>query len=303
MANTIYKVPDKGDPSDVLQLFPRFNLELLCCRYWLLSHWEFRDLSYPYWRIYHNGRPGAYMIHNDKEIALSPDKLYMIAPNTGYATRIGDHAIPENSYHFEGSRLGRGQPLKGKLKEDGIPHLFIHFNIGVPYDNVSPGIFEFNLTSSLVKKLDTITGHLDVDFTRFNFYTVLAIHSLISDLLSSIPENNWDLITKDYRILQVLGYVENNLNGQLSNQILATHSRLATNAFNRLFTAEAGISPQRYVKKKRIDRACALLHHSDYSIDQVAHETGFADRYHFSKIFKSVIGLSPARYRREFGIK
>ena len=301
--NTLYKVPDKGDPSDVLQLFPKYNLQLLCCRYWLLTHWEFRDLSYPYWRIYHNNRRGAFMTREGVETELQPDKLYMIPPNTSYSTRIGDHDIPESGYRFGGSRVGWGQTGDDLHPEGSISHFFIHFNIGVPYDKVSPGIFEFDLTPHLREKLDTITGHLDVDFARFNFYTVLAIHSLISDLLSTIPEASWDLMSKDYRILQMLRYIEINLNGLLSNTILAGQARLATNAFNRLFTEEVGLSPQKYVKKKRIDRACALLHHSDYTIDRVAAETGFADRYHFSKIFKQVTGISPARYRGEFGIK
>ena len=64
---TLSKVPDRGDPSDVLQLFPRFNLQVLCCRYWWLKRWEFRELSYPYWRVYHNSREGAVINFNGRE--------------------------------------------------------------------------------------------------------------------------------------------------------------------------------------------------------------------------------------------
>ena len=68
--NTIYKVPDVGDPSDVLQLFPKFNLQLLCCRNWWLKRWEFRELSYPYWRIYHNSSVGAVITYENQEYPL-----------------------------------------------------------------------------------------------------------------------------------------------------------------------------------------------------------------------------------------
>jgi len=299
----VFKVPDKGDPSDVLQLFPALNLQLLCCRYWWLKHWEFRELSYPYWRIYHNNREGAFITYNGSEYALRPEKVIMIAPNTSYSTRIGNHAVPENGYYLEGGRVGKGQTEVYHTRKGSILHLFIHFNIGVPYDNISPGIFEFDLTDHLVEKISAITRHLNVDLARFNFYTVLAIQSLISDLLSFIPESNWEAISKDYRILEVLSHIESSLGEALPNRILAENASLATNAFNRLFARELGISPQKYIKKKRIERACALLHHSNYTIDRVAVDTGFADRYHFSKIFKQVTGLSPARYRKEFGIK
>ena len=243
------------------------------------------------------------IIYNDKEYALNADKILVIAPNTSYSTRIGNFRIPEDGYRIEGGRLGMGQSEETYLLGGSILHLFIHFNIGVPYDNVSPGVFEFDLTEHLSEKLAVIKKHLNEDFARFNFYTVLAIQSLISDLLSFIPESNWDLVSKNYRIIEVLSYIESNLTGDLSNACLAGEASMATNAFNRLFTEEVGISPQRFIKKKRIDRACALLHHSSYSIEQVAAETGFADRYHFSKIFKHLTGLSPARYRKEFSVK
>lgn len=303
LSKPLIKLPDKGDPSDVLQLFPRYNLQLLCCRCWWLKHWEFRELSYPYWRVYHNSQDGAVILYNDREYSLGPEKILVIAPNTSYATRIGDSPIPEQGYSFEGVRLGMGQDEKEFTREGRILHLFIHFNIGVPYDNVSPGIFEFELDEHLSEKLSQIKMHLNVDFARFNFYTVLAIQSLISDLLSFIPESNWDLVSKDKRIISVLSHIESNLDKELSNKRLAHQASMATNAFNRLFTEEVGTSPQKFVKKKRIDKACALLHHSDYSIEHVAAETGFADRYHFSKIFKQITKLSPARYRKEFGVK
>jgi AraC-like DNA-binding protein len=303
LAKAYTKLPDKGDPSDVLQLFPRFNLQLLCCRYWWLKRWEFRELSFPYWRVYHNNHKGAVIIYNGREYALLPDKILMIAPSTSYSTRIGNSHIPEEGYRLEGGRLGKGQSEAQFALDGSMLHLFIHFNIGVPYDHVSPGVFEFDLTDHLLEKLSVIKKHLNVDFARFNFYTVLAIQSLISDLLSFIPESNWDLVSKDYRIIHVLSHIESNLDSELSNSCLAGHAKLATNAFNRLFTDEVGTSPQKFVKKKRIDKACALLHHSNYSIEQVAAKTGFADRYHFSKIFKQLTELSPARYRKEFGVK
>lgn len=301
--DTLIKIPDKGDPSDILQLFPKYNLQLLCCRYWWLKNWEFRELSFPYWRIYRNNQPGASIIFKDQEYSLSPDRVIMIAPNTSYASKLFDHEIPEKGYSLTGGRINEKEPELRMTEEGAILHLFIHFNLGMPYDNVEPGIYVFDLTEHLSDKIKTITNHLKVEYGRFNFYTVLAIQSLIGDLLSEIPEQNWDLVSNDYRILEVLNYIESNIRGNLTNEILADKANLATNAFTRLFTEELNVSPQRFVKKKRVDKACVLLHHFEYSIDRVASETGFADRYHFSRIFKKITGLSPALYRKEFGIK
>ncbi len=301
--DTIRKMPDKGDPSDVLQIFPHYNLQLHCCRYWWLQNWEFIELSFPYWRIYHNSYPGAVVIHEGKEYELTPDKIIMIAPNTSYSTRMFNHKIPEIGYSLKGGRVNWQLSEKNLVTNKYILHLFIHFNIGMPYDNISPGVFMYDLTDHIKGKLEIIKHHLNYEHTRFSFHSSLAVQSLISDLLLDLPEENWNLITKDLRILEVLNYVDSNINKELSNPVLANVIKMATNAFTRLFTEEIGISPQRYIKKKRIDKACVMLHHSHLSIDEIALQTGFADRYHFSRIFKQIVKISPAKYKKEYGMK
>lgn len=295
------KLPDKGDPSDILQLFPKLNLQLLCCRYWWLKNWEFRELSYPYWRIYYNKQEGASIIHKAITYPLNPDKIYLIAPNTSYSTYLFDNNVPKNGYALKGDRIGKEGNLDFN-EESFVEHLFIHFNIGIPYDNISSGIFTFPLTPHLDEKIEIIIKHLNADSSQINFYAFLAIQSLISDLLSDIDNDCWELVTKDFRILNILSYIDNNIDQKLSNEILAHQCKLATNAFTRLFKEEVGESPQRYVRQKRINNACIMLHHSNDSIDEIAIKTGFENRYHFSRIFKQITSLSPAKYKNDFRV-
>jgi len=299
----IYKIPDKGDPSDELQIFPQFNIQVLCCRYWWLKNWEFGELSYPYWRIYWNPYPGATIIHNEKEYELTGDKILVIAPNTSYSTRLFENEIPRFGYTLNGGRIGPDHSEQNAILKNEIPHLFIHFNIGIPYDNIAPQLISLEPSTNWIKKLKIITSTLMSDYSKFDFYTSMVIRSLILDLLvAAIPNKKWELISKDERILNILKFIELNLNRDLANNILAEEMKLATNAFNRLFKDEIGISPQKYIRKKRIDKACALLDHSLNAIDTIAEQTGFADRYHFSKIFKQEIGVSPGKYRKEFNV-
>lgn len=290
------KIPDKGDPSDILQIFPAITPELLCCRYWCIKEWEFNTLSYPYWRIYRNDRKGGVVIHNEKEYPLTPDKILMIAPNTNYSTRLFNRTPPPNGYMFKGNKADVNTE-KNKLG-DYVLHLFIHFKLGVLYDNVKPGVFEFDVTPALKEKIDTITNHLLEDHMRFSFHVALNIQSLIIELLSQIKEEQREKVTTDFRILDTLNYIEDNLESSLNNKVLAERARLATNAFNRLFRKETRLSPQTYVRKKRIDKSCVLLHHTNLSIEAVANTCGFVDRYHFSRVFKQITGGSPALYRK-----
>jgi transcriptional regulator GlxA family with amidase domain len=46
-----------------------------------------------------------------------------------------------------------------------------------------------------------------------------------------------------------------------------------------------------------MNHAAARLQQSDALVKQVAAECGFADPFHFSRVFTSVFGLSPASFR------
>ena len=283
----------KGDPSDVQQRFPSYDLQLLCCRFWLLKRWEFKDLSFPYWRVYYNFQEGAHIQWEEGEISISPEKIYLIAPNTSYSTYIKGHKIPENGFRLEGGRISKDTPTTKYIQ-----HLFIHFNLGIPYDNITPGIIEVDKSTSMQFKLNTITKQLLEDAVQFSFAANLTVRALINELLCTVPQEKWQALSKDQRVVETLNYINKNIAKDLSNDNLAKQVGLATNSFTRLFTKEADMSPQRFVKRKRIDFACILLHHSDSSIERIAEKTGFADRYHFSRIFKEITNNSPANYRK-----
>jgi AraC-like DNA-binding protein len=57
-----------------------------------------------------------------------------------------------------------------------------------------------------------------------------------------------------------------------------------------------GTSPHRYLLMRRLALARDLIHAARPLVD-VACEAGFADQAHFTRVFRSAFGLTPARYR------
>ena len=51
-------------------------------------------------------------------------------------------------------------------------------------------------------------------------------------------------------------------------------------------------------RRQRVERACVLLHATGNSIEQIAEATGFCDRYHFTRVFTRLRGVSPAAFRK-----
>lgn len=296
----LFKKPDKGDPSDIQQVFPGLDIQLLCCRYWWLKNWEFDELSYPYWRIYYNQYKGASIIFNKKQFDLDVNKIALIPPNTPYSTKLHDHKIPGDGYLFNGARIVDPDIERLIKNKNAITHLFIHFNLSSIYDNAVPGVYLFDTTPLISDKIGSITTYLTSNHATFNFHMNLQIHSFVTDILTKAPADIWKIPSNDTRIVETLNFIEENPLGDLSNDALAGRVGLATNSFTRLFTHEVNIAPQRYVKKRRINKASVMLHHTQKSIDKIASECGFADRYHFSRVFRQINNISPAKYRKAF---
>jgi len=65
---------------------------------------------------------------------------------------------------------------------------------------------------------------------------------------------------------------------------------------SRQFKIMFGTSPYRYLLMRRLDFARERIH-GDRPLAEVSCDAGFADQAHFTRVFKSAFGLTPARYR------
>jgi transcriptional regulator GlxA family with amidase domain len=68
--------------------------------------------------------------------------------------------------------------------------------------------------------------------------------------------------------------------------------------FIRTFKATFGETPHRYLQRRRIEWAMALLRTTDLSVSEVCLEVGFTSFATFSRTFRTIVGDSPSAYRR-----
>ena len=66
----------------------------------------------------------------------------------------------------------------------------------------------------------------------------------------------------------------------------------------RLFRRFQGESPYRFLTHLKMRHAAGLLLEEDRSVKEVAATLGFADAFHFSRVFKSVHRVPPSRFRQ-----
>ena len=87
----------------------------------------------------------------------------------------------------------------------------------------------------------------------------------------------------------------------ISVESLAQLSGMSRRYFDKLFFESKGVSPRDYFLRLKIDLAKELLRSERLSVGEVALTVGYADPYHFSKIFKQKTGRTPTEYKRGIG--
>ena len=101
------------------------------------------------------------------------------------------------------------------------------------------------------------------------------------------------------RALQrVREYVEEHLSENIELETLADIAGLSKWHFARAFKQSVGTPPHFYLVQRRLERAQELLAETDLPLAQIALKIGFSDQSHFSRRFRTLLGLTPRSFRR-----
>ncbi|WP_369600649.1 AraC family transcriptional regulator [Hahella sp. SMD15-11] len=91
--------------------------------------------------------------------------------------------------------------------------------------------------------------------------------------------------------------IDARMGGPISVAELAGSVCLSPGWFQSVFKEETGLTPQQYVRQKRLMRARDLLCTTDWPMTRIAAETGFADASTFCHAFRRHFGMPPTRLR------
>jgi AraC-like DNA-binding protein len=92
--------------------------------------------------------------------------------------------------------------------------------------------------------------------------------------------------------------IEANLDGEISLTQLAAACGVSVSHFSRAFRRTMGLSPHRWLLRRRVDVAKTLLCRMQTPLSDVALACGFADQSHFTRVFTNLVGISPGAWRR-----
>lgn len=122
------------------------------------------------------------------------------------------------------------------------------------------------------------------------FYKLIAQHMLS---VGSDDDRN-DSIARD-----IAAFLEKNYHWDVKIDSIAEMFNYSRNHLYTLFKKEYGISPKEYLLDLRIEKAKQILSENGdgISVKETAYAVGFGDPLYFSRVFRSVVGVSPMQYK------
>ncbi|MEA5258297.1 AraC family transcriptional regulator [Arcicella aquatica] len=224
---------------------------------------------------------GWYMIDNQKYL-VNQDHFFIIPANLphSYGANINN---PWTIYwvHFVGT-----------LSAHYINFLFENTK------NYSPVALLPNNQRLVI--FDDIISHIEMSFNDDNIvYANAQFSHFLTTFKASVFNPNPQHTTETDPISKVIAYMKKHLTETLTLEQLADVAGMSASHFSAVFRQKVQSSPINFFTFLKVQQACSLLEHSKLRVKEIAYTIGYNDPYHFSRIFTTVMGISPREFRKK----
>ncbi len=100
------------------------------------------------------------------------------------------------------------------------------------------------------------------------------------------------------QLQRVTDYIHDHLTHDLTLAEVAKVANVSPSHFKVLFKQSVGIPVHQYVVRSRVEHAMGLLSRDKFSLEDVAHRSGFADQSHMARCMRRVFGITPTAVLR-----
>ncbi|HHW31039.1 MAG TPA: AraC family transcriptional regulator [Clostridiaceae bacterium] len=126
------------------------------------------------------------------------------------------------------------------------------------------------------------------------------LYEFLSCLIEYAPDNtNYRKDKKELYVKKAVEYIAMNYSRKITIDEISKYVGLDRSYLYSIFKNTISLSPQEYLIKFRIEKACELMEYSSLSICGISHSVGYEDQLLFSKTFKKVKGFSPSEFQKK----
>ena len=105
---------------------------------------------------------------------------------------------------------------------------------------------------------------------------------------------------KENKAAEAMRYIDENFTlPEFSISLLAEKIGMSEVYIRKLFKAQYGISPSKYLISIRLENAKKLMKYPFLTLEECALQSGFSSLQYFCRLFKKETGISPGKYKKE----
>lgn len=183
-----------------------------------------------------------------------------------------------------------------------IPGYNVVFNLEPNWRSERNFKHRLHLTPAQLGKVETIVRQMKDELEKQEDGYEAAVYSLLLELIVFISRQyarkSQDETAALVRLGKVISALENDSSRAWTLTEIARLAGMSASNLLLLFKAATGVSPIDYLIKTRLRHAAEELKNTAKSISEIAGDHGFNDSNYFSKMFKSVNGVSPRNFRK-----
>jgi AraC-like DNA-binding protein len=128
--------------------------------------------------------------------------------------------------------------------------------------------------------------------------------ALLTELsrMDSVPINDsaHKSLSKQTMMKEAVNYIRENYRYTVRMEEMASHLKISSSYLSKLFRECLNTSVLQYITQFRLEKSCNLLETTNWTIHQIALESGFNDEKLFRTYFRRQFDLTPGEYRKKF---
>jgi YesN/AraC family two-component response regulator len=125
-------------------------------------------------------------------------------------------------------------------------------------------------------------------------------NSTVTKLYPTAEHRNFDAASQNYRdyYQQIKQYIRDNVSMQITRQAISDHIHISPDYISHIVRTIAECSCKELIAREKMQYAHTLIQTTSKSIGDIAVECGFDSFAYFSKVYKSIYGISPKSTRK-----
>jgi AraC-like DNA-binding protein/mannose-6-phosphate isomerase-like protein (cupin superfamily) len=220
--------------------------------------------------------------YKEEKYVLQNNQAFILPANESHAYG-SDNSKPWSIYwiHFKGESVNLFSSLIGRL-------------IHLQDSDKSRYRDRFLLFEEMYQNLAMGYSPENLEYVSFCLQYFLASIKYLSQYREIKNVKEADCIQKS------ILYMKEHLEDKITLKDLAGNIGYSASRFGTIFLEKTSYSPMEYYNQLKIQRACSYLQFSDLKLKEIAFRLGFYDPFHFSKVFKQEMEITPKEYRKRY---